>query len=143
MEVMAVVAIIALMSGAVILALGPDPDPAQDSARNLAKTLNRAGEAALTDGQTRTLALSREGWELRRFAGTEWQTADSGNFTTNADLFVEDAEVELTDEAIPHLIFEPTGQATPFRLELRSREGNWHLEGTDSGDVTVEAGRAR
>jgi len=137
-----VVAILALVTGLVAINLPDDPDPTEDDARTLAVTLNRAAQASLTDGATRSLALSREGWSLRRFQDGEWQAVAADQFEARrVELFVEAAKVELSDDPLPYIIFEPTGQATPFELTLRDRDGNWSLEGTETGRVSVEAGR--
>ena len=136
------VAILAFVSSLVVFNLPEDPDPLEVDARELAVTLNRAAQASLTDGATRTLAVSREGWTLSRFHDGEWQETRANQFESrNPELFVETAKVELGEDALPYIVFEPSGQATPFELTLRDREGTWNLTGTDTGRVSVEAGR--
>lgn len=137
-------AILALMSGLVLISLPGDPDPVEEDARAIATMLNRAAQSALNDGATRTLALSETEWALRRFDESGWRDLNSANFTTQSvRLFIETAPVELTDDMVPHIIFEPSGEATSFRLELQNRDSDWYLTGTPSGQILVEAGRVR
>lgn len=135
--------IIALVTGLVIISLPSPPDGAEAEAREVAVATNLASRTALFEGRTHTLALSKDGWAIRHFTDGKWRDVNGADFDTAPLLRVEGAEVELTSELTPHIVFEPTGQATPFALTLGRARDIWSVTGDTSADITVGPGRVR
>ena len=137
-ELLAVLAVLALVSGLVVVNLPRPGDTPQDAVRELAADLNTTIRQSLYDGQTRALAVSEDEWELRRFADGKWATDLAGELRPPVRLSVEDVPVELTEELQPLILFEPSGFATPFVLEAGRRADRFVLAGDTTGELSVE-----
>ena len=135
--------IIALVTGLVVISLPSPPDGTEGEARDIAVAANLAARAALFEGRTHTLAVSDDAWRVRTFADGEWRDVSGAEFAAPPTLRVEGVEVELPEDLTPFVVFEPTGQATPFALTLGRVRDYWSVVGDASADISVEPGRAR
>ena len=140
-EMMAVLFIMALVSGLVVLNLPDDPPPEEQAVRDLALDLNRASRMALADGRSRLWSVGREGWELSEWSGRDWRLLRAGEWQRPPRMQVENAPVELLEVPAPLVLIEASGQSTPFALEVRNRAGLWEMRGDATGAVEVERGR--
>ena len=130
--------IISLMTGLVILSVPSEPEANERDALALADALRTASRSALIDGATRSVSVSDTDWAVRRFGETGWQEVASGAVSGRVEIAVDGAPVELSREAQPLLIFEPTGQATAFDLLLDARrDTDWRITGDAVGRIEL------
>ena len=130
--------IISLMTGLVVLSMPGEPEPGERDALALADALRTASRSALIDGATRSVSVSDTDWAVRRFGETGWQEVASGAVSGRVEIAVDGAPVELSREAQPLLIFEPTGQATAFDLLLDARrDTDWRITGDAVGRIEL------
>lgn len=140
-EVLTVLVIIGLMSSVVIMSL-PSPKPAAvEVSDRLIQELNRAAQAGLIGGDTVAFGASKEGYEIYRFVGETWVSEQTGHWDDlrRVELSVEGLEIELGEQAVPLVIFEPSGVAIPFELALHDNDLSRTLIGDGSGRVRLEA----
>ena len=142
-ELLAVLAVLALVSGLVVVSLPRPEDTPQDAVRELAADLNATIRQSLYDGQTRALAVSEDEWQLRRFSNGTWAVDRAGELRPPVRLAVEDVPVELTEDLQPLVLFEPSGLATPFVLEAGRRAEQFILVGDATGELSVETPNVR
>ena len=131
--------IIGLMTGLVVLSMPGEPDPGERDALALADALRTASRSALIDGATRSVSISDTEWNVSRFGETGWQEVVSGAPSGRVEIAVDGAEIELSADAQPLLVFEPTGQATAFDLRMDARRGaGWRISGSPVGEIALE-----
>jgi len=135
--------IIALVTGLVIISLPGPPNGAEAEARKIAIATNLASRSALFEGRTHTLAISRDEWTVRRFENGAWQDLQVAKFDITPTLSVEGVEIDLTPELTPYIVFEPSGQATPFALTLGGVRDRWSITGDASADIQARPGTAK
>ena len=130
--------IISLMTGLVVLSMPGEPEPGERDALALADALRTASRSALIDGATRSVSISDTEWTVSRFGETGWQEVASGAPSGRVEIAVDGAEVELSADAQPLLVFEPTGQATAFDLLLDARrDTDWRITGDAVGRIEL------
>ena len=125
--------IVALVTGLVLISLPEGPRGPQAEARAISLAANLAAREAISEGRTHTLSVSEDGWEVRQFASGAWQTRAGADWTARPRLFVENVPLELSEQPDPAIVFEPTGGATPFRLELGQGRDAWRVEMDTTG----------
>jgi general secretion pathway protein H len=108
-ELLAVLAIIGLASATVIFAV-PDPSGGVVAeAERFAARARAAQEEAVLGGRATALRLSDDGYRVERRSGGEWREAA-------AHAWEEGTE---SSPAAARILFDSTGAAEPFRLDLR------------------------
>lgn len=118
LEVVVVVAVLAVLSVSVSFAVGRGPSaPGADAAR-FAALHKRLREAAVLNRHVQALAVGQSGWQVMRRAGTAWAaTGRPGQFRSAARF--EGATGPLGGvkiSASPDLFFLPDAHVTPFSV---------------------------
>lgn len=141
-ELLAVLAILSLMVGAVVLNL-PEPRSETDKASDrMAATLSEFLARGAIRGEMRAIGADVEGLVLFTHDGLSWSEAADLPWPDEARPRLEsDGEaVELTETVEPLLLFEPYGAVPDFALILRAPDGDYRLTANDRGRIerTVE-----
>ena len=129
LEMMMVLLIIGLMSTGVLLAI-PDKKPeAQNYVENLVRRLNQAAQNSMISGQPAGLGLTRDGYTLYSYDNEIWAAVHSQDWPENINLRYEkdNRRLELPKEALPVILFEPTGQSDIFALSLSQADKQFSL----------------
>ncbi|MEP1229385.1 MAG: GspH/FimT family pseudopilin [Litorimonas sp.] len=138
-EMMMVLLIIGVMSTAVLLTI-PDRKPAaQEFSEKLVRDLNLAAQNSLLSGQPAGFGLTRDGYVIYAYADEAWAQSDAKNWPDNVSIRFEkdNRRLELPREALPLIIFEPTGQSGIFRLTLRDGEQSFDLHSVGDGRIKI------
>lgn len=145
-EVMTAMFIAALAAAAVVLALPkPEADEAQ-AAERLAASLTRAQRASVIEGAPVGLTLGAEGYSFAVWQGGRWRALDRASGLGPQDWpdgVLVDAQTDRVGgaplpEGFPAIVFDATGGATPFVIELSGAGMRARVRGAASGDVSVE-----
>ena len=153
-EVLAAVAIIALLSGAVVVYWTSGSSPAREAADRLALRLSEAREHVLVTGETLGFAaeIDGTGWRFFRFRNGVWTVVqdhpalEPERLGAQVRLRIVDGALPRrpadTDIVAPEVLFDPGGFDAPFDYELRDRESRILVRRTDAGGFQVDAAGA-
>lgn len=132
--------IIGLVSSAVVMNLPKDPPAAKQMAEGLTRQLNIAAQESLLSGTPFALGVSERGYSLLTYDGTDWVTTDSREWADDleAKLTKNGESIKLTEEPLPHILFEPTGVSSVFALSLSNFEASYSLLSLGDGRVALE-----
>ena len=137
-EVMVVVAIIGLMTSAVVLAMPSRDDRLLDTLSRTGRLMVAVERQAVITGQVMGVHFSDTGMDLLVLGDSGWvpsdATIDAGSASFGdarlMDLTVEGAAVDVADTDLQaHVYFLPTGEKPAFTLTLTS--------GAKKGSMTV------
>ena len=139
-EVLTVLFIMALVTGAVVLTLPKDPPAALAQARALATDLNVAADDALLAGQPAALSMTDKGYQIYSYTEFDWQERKSVSWADglSAQLRRDGERVALPDTPTPLIIFEPIGQSEIFEITLQTRRGDYVLRNAGNGQTIFE-----
>lgn len=136
-EMMTVLVIIGLMSSAVILTL-PQNKPAIDTqSETLLRGVNVMAQSSLISGTPSALGLSENQYAFMEYIDGEWEAPVSIDFTNGvrAVLQKDGADIKLSDDIQPLIMFEANGLSTPFSLTLSDSENTATLRSVGDGRV--------
>ena len=119
-EVMVVLAVIALLAGAAALMLPSGTPAAQRAADRLSLDLMRAERAAITSGDFIGLTVTGEGYAFSRFDGETWQASEPGGL--RAVRLGDEVRLLIEAEGAPAYWFDPTGVNGEARFVLDDGE---------------------
>lgn len=133
-ELLMVVAIIGLATGAVVLAV-PDPRPAVGAeAERFAARLTRAREEAVLSNRPIAVEVTPTGYAFTAFDGRAWSALSDGPFGPET----WQAETTVAPEEGARFVFDPTGVAEPIALTL-ARDGKRRTVSVDgAGEVRID-----
>jgi type II secretion system protein H len=141
-ELLAVLAILSLMVGAVVINL---PKPRSDTDRlsaAMTAQVSRFLEDGAVAGEMRALGFDVDGMALFAHDGRLWSQAAAIPWPDAARITLTQADtrVDLPDTAQPTLLFEPYGAVPDFTLRLSAPEATYSLSADGRGQVvrTVE-----
>lgn len=141
-ELLAVLAILSLMVGAVVLNL---PQPRSETDRvsaAMAAQVSRFLDDGAVAGEMRALGLNDTALVLFRHDGRSWSRAVELPWPDDARVTLNRGEdrMELPELATPTLLFEPYGAVPDFTLALVGRDARYNLSATARGQIerTVE-----
>ncbi len=150
-EVLVVVVILAVLAAAVSLALagGGGERQLEREAQRLSALVAYACEQAELTGHSVGLSFARGGYVFSERAREEWRPYADGELRQrrwmaglSAELSREGVPLRLEDNlpARPQLACFPSGELTPFRLELAlaGRGAGWRLHGEPDGALSLE-----
>jgi len=151
LEVLAALAILALVAGTVVVMMRPDDDPAQTAGETLLQAMAEARQEALVTGGYVGFAARADGrgYAFYRFADEGWSIRmdhpafEAQRFrTTDLFLTVLEGAVPLREDAAglmtgPQVWFDPTGVDQPFLYELRGSDGVRWLRRDGQGALTL------
>ena len=133
-ELLAVIAIVGLLSGAALLAL-PEPDGGvRLEATRLAARAQAAQERAVMDNRPVALVLKGEGYGFEWRSGGEWKPV--GQKPLIGRLWGEGTRAEIAGTE-QRIVFDSTGFAESARVRLTRGEADASIEIADGGRVRV------
>jgi general secretion pathway protein H len=133
-ELMVVLAIVGLVSAAVVLAL-PDPRGAlRDEALRLAARAEAARERAMMDNRPVALVLDERGYGFEWRSEGEWKPVGQRPFVAQEWSAGTHASIDGGESRI---VFDSTGFAEPARLHLVRGREEAQVEVSDGGRVHV------
>lgn len=136
-ELLAVLAILSLMVGAVVFNL---PKPRSETDRvsaSIAAQVSRFLDDGAVAGEMRALGADVDGLVLFRHNGRTWSRAAQRRWPDDARVTLSrDAErLQLPDTAQPILLFEPYGAVPDFTLTFSAREAQYSLSANARGQI--------
>ncbi|MEN0653562.1 MULTISPECIES: GspH/FimT family pseudopilin [Hyphobacterium] len=134
-EVMVVLAVVALLAGAAALMLPSGTPAAQRAADRLALDLMRAERAAITSGDFIGLTVTGEGYAFTRFDGATWQAGEPGGLRPVR--LGEGVRLLTEADGMPAYWFDPTGVNDAARFVFDDGERRVVVAFTD-GVVRIE-----
>ncbi len=152
-ELLVVLAIIAMIASVVVLSAPPPVSNAQRESEKLAARIDYATGEAVTSGESLGLEISDGGYRFLKYSRGEWKALSSAQFVEQR--FPDDltVEVKLEDQAKrneprerktgdeekpqPEIRFAPTGETTPFSVIFRSQRQNAGVSLDGAGSVSV------
>ena len=162
-ELMVVMVVLALTSAVVLSALPRSDSEAMQAARLFALSAEQLADAAVMDGRPRGLSVTGDGLDTYVFVDGEWQFSGTGQ----AGRLPDDVFLELTptddfglepeeDEAdlvfrsrdgaareeeeeteFPQVVYNPTGEATGYSLQVEGRRQAVRVTGQPDGRIEV------
>jgi len=139
LEVLAVLVIIGLMSASVVLSMRPAAPPETSFRDDLILRLNQEAKAAIYTGQTRALSVSEDGLHIMVYRNNQWSITQDYPFVSGvtARLNIEDNKVEIPEDPVPLILFEPAGEITEFALNIRGFGDDIDLFNAPDGTVRI------
>lgn len=136
-ELLAVLAILSLMVGAVVLNL---PEPRSETDRvteEMTAQLTRFLDDGAVAGEVRALGPSEDGLSLFRHDGISWTQVADFTWPEAARIQLEQAGdvIELPEDPLPTLLFEPYGAVPDFTLTFDAREADYSLQADARGRI--------
>lgn len=136
-ELLAVLAILSLMVGAVVLNL-PQPRSQTDrTTEAMAAQLTRfLGDGAVA-GEMRALGLDADTLSLFRHDGTQWVRSADLSWPDDARLSLErdGQRLDIPETSEPILLFEPYGAVPDFTFTLSARDARYELSADARGQI--------
>lgn len=134
--------IIGLMSSAVVMSLPKDPPASRAVSEGLLKRFNQTAQNSLLSGETAAFGASKKALVSFAYDGADWIASDSLSWPDGLRINLEKdgQDVKLTDEALPLIIFEPTGNSSVFTLTVSDFDGLYILSSQGDGRVLLESG---
>ncbi|MGB3454969.1 MAG: prepilin-type N-terminal cleavage/methylation domain-containing protein [Litorimonas sp.] len=139
-ELLAVLAILSLMVGAVVLNLPAPRSAADRQSEALAAQLSRFVDDGAVAGEMRALELDPEGLSLLRHDGLAWQDMAETPWPDAVRIRLErDGDpVDLSEAEQSRLLFEPYGAVPDFALVLAGRDADYVLSADERGRIRRE-----
>lgn len=137
-ELLAVLAILSLMVGAVVFNL---PKPRSETDRlsaSMTAQVSRFLDDGAVAGDMRALGFDVDGMALFAHDGHVWSRRADIAWPDAARITLTQGgqRVELADRAVPTLLFEPYGAVPVFTLSLSARDATYQLSIDDRGRLT-------
>jgi prepilin-type N-terminal cleavage/methylation domain-containing protein len=141
-ELLAVLAILSLMVGAVVFNLPKARSETDRVSASMAAQVSRFLDNGAVAGEMRALGADVDALVLFRHDGREWSRAAGLPWPDDARVTLDQdgTRIELPDEATPTLLFEPYGSVPDFALTFGARDALYTLSANDRGQInrTVE-----
>lgn len=138
-EILVVLAIIAVMSSVVVLGLGGagQAQSAQAEARRLAASIQLASDEALVADRALALSWDAEGYSFVEWSGGGWQPHRSAGLGERHS-FSEEISLSADSETAPL----PIGENAPLNLTLKAGGQSWSVrfDGINANAAPVVGG---
>jgi prepilin-type N-terminal cleavage/methylation domain-containing protein len=136
-ELLAVMAVLSLMVGAVVLSWPAARSPADLDSEAMAAQLSRFVDDGSALGEMRALGVSEDGVVAFRHDGLAWQEAAVLPWPETVRIRFERAgtRADLPEAATPDLLFEPFGAVPDFTLVLGGRGVEYRIGSDDWGRI--------
>lgn len=142
-ELLAVLAILSLMVGAVVLNLPAPRSDADRQSEQMAAKLDQFLEQGGLRGEVRALGLDETGLSLFRHDGLQWVVADQVEWPEDSRIVLEEAgdRIDLPERRLPRFFFEPYGAVPEMTLIFQARDGEYRLSPNAQGRMTRTVAR--
>jgi len=136
-ELLAVLAILSLMVGAVVLTLPAPRSQTDKASETMTAQVSRFLSDGAVSGEMRALGLNTDALVLFRHDGREWVRSAELAWPDEARVTLDRSgnRAELPETAAPTLLFEPYGTVPDFTLTLSAREAQYVLRANDRGQI--------
>jgi len=136
-EMMAVLLIISLMTGVVLLSAPRGDASGKSRSQDMLRSLLQASEDSIVKGQPQAFGLSEEAYLFYEFTDGEWVVKTQTDWPEDLTVtfYKDDIEIDIPEEPVPLVIFEPIGLSTPFSLWLE--EGDLTMIFSSEGDGRI------
>lgn len=124
------------------MSMPSDKPPLRSEASRLNKALNQAAQDSVLSGEPRAFGLSNQGYAFMRFQDNEWEAVKTAQWSEDVEpvLSKNGEPKKLTQEVLPYILFDPTGQSTLFDLTLSGANGDrFILSSAGDGRVRIES----
>jgi general secretion pathway protein H len=152
LELLVVMAILALTASIIVLSAPPPQGPAKAEAERFAVRLIAASEEAIIAGKALRLDLSPTDYRFLAFAEGEWKPVAGAAFLAErrissdvlATIEIEDPalanEAPATrpqDDPVRRILLDPVGLVVPFVVDFADRNERWQVRQGADGRVEV------
>ncbi|MEM7728388.1 MAG: prepilin-type N-terminal cleavage/methylation domain-containing protein [Pseudomonadota bacterium] len=136
-ELLAVLAILSLMVGAVVLNLPESRRATDRDSEAMAAQMSRFVDAGALAGDVRAIGFGESGVALFRHDGHAWRREAERPWPGEARIRVErdGARADLPPAARPELLFEPFGAVPDFALVMRAADADYVVTTDDEGRI--------
>lgn len=134
-EVLCVLFMIGLLSGAVVMSLPEKKSPVKAQAETVVNALNAIIQDGLVSGEVRGFGVSETHYALYQYDGTTFNIVEQrvwGNDIEPA-LSINSRAVKLPEKLSPQILFEPTGVNRPFQLSLLGSQDSYGVSSQGDG----------
>lgn len=152
LELLVVMAILALTASIVVLSAPPARGPAREEAERFAARLVAAGEASIVTGEVLRLDLSPTEYGFFAFRDGVWKPAGekpflaareiSGKVLTTIEIedpaLANEPAAARRDDPVRRILLDPIGIAVPFAVDFADRNERWRVERAADGGVEVK-----
>lgn len=128
------------MTGIVVLSAPKSKPPAKTQAEMMLREFAQASEDSIVTGQSQAFGLYEEAYVFFEFVDGEWRIKSETSWPENLDVsfFKEDIELDIPEEPLPLVVFEPVGLSTPFSLWLEDGDATVIFSSAGDGRVAME-----
>ena len=142
-ELLAVLAIMSLMVGAVLAGRPDGPTRTDRDTARMAAQLQRFFDDAALAGEIRALGASTDGLSLYAHDGVQWVERAALPWPEDARVELRDGDVrvKLTEDATPAYRFEPYGDVPELVVSMRGPDATYVLSPDARGRFTREVER--
>ncbi len=153
LELLVVMAILALTASIIVLSAPPARGPAKEEAERFAARLVTASQEAIVTGQVLRLDFSPAEYRFLAFREGAWKPLSekpsleprqiSGSVLTT--IAIADAALAnepsrtARDDPVRRVLLDPIGAAVPFTVDFADRRERWRVELGADGAVGVKA----
>lgn len=139
-EMMAVLLIIALMTTVVLMSSRRQEPEIKAQGKLILRQFDILGQDSIISGKAQAFGLTEDSYVFYTFSDDQWTVTSENEWPEDATIqfFREDIEIDLPDDPIPLILFDPVGLSTPFTLEIAGDEGTLVLTGEGDGRVYME-----
>jgi general secretion pathway protein H len=142
-EVLVCIAILGLLSAAVVMTL-PDSQLARSEAQRFVARVTLAAQDSIIDGAPRGMAVDARGYRFFRYRHGQWTPIEGREELAPAQ-WTEDVKVsghmaapaDDTAAIKPGVVFNPTGLVTPFSIDFADAAGRHTVVGGATGEVAL------
>lgn len=141
-ELLAVLAILSLMVGAVVLNLPAQRSDVDRESEAMAVRLTQFVQDGSQQGSVRAIGVDADGMTLFQHNGLEWVVSEEMDWPDDARIQLEEdgERADLPERRLPRFLFEPYGAVPDMTLVLQASEAEYRLSPDPQGRIirTVE-----
>jgi len=140
-ELMAVLVIISMMTGVVVLSIPRDKPMIDQLSQDMGRQFSVAAQSSIISGVPQAFGLSEDAYYFYTFEGGDWNVVSENEWPDDLafEFFKGEVSIDISDEAIPLVVFEPVGLSTEFSLSLEDAERTLTFFSYGDGQVLMEA----
>ncbi len=154
-EVLTAMAVVAVLTGTVVVYMGGRPSEARKASDMLVTRLAEAREFALVSGDVIGFAadFDQRGWRFFHAPDGQWEVMDTHpaleavRLPDGTTIFIRDGALprreEARDIAAPEVLFDPTGVDQPFTYTLEHRDERFEVGRDEAGALGLRMQASR